>query len=215
MSLYQKTEGRSSFLANTVLLPLYGLLANRRFRAPVRRLILKLEGGPVYSNTIRRLYDRHHNVDVGLYTIGPCEGEPENFAPRTTVGRYSSIYYTVRVLSSSEISPQQPYPRNLLRCSDDEEPLNRGGVRIGNDVFIGHNAIILPSVRTIEDGAFIGAGSVVQNDVPAYAVVTGNPARVVRYRFPPPIIKELLESQWWKKSISELSNEIDTFTVPL
>ena len=68
---------------------------------------------------------------------------------------------------------------------------------------------------SIGDGAFIGAGSVVQNDVPPYAVVTGNPARVVRYRFSPAKIQELLASRWWNKSIDELSYDMDSFRGPL
>jgi acetyltransferase-like isoleucine patch superfamily enzyme len=89
------------------------------------------------------------------------------------------------------------------------------GLSIGNDVFIGHNAIILPTVEQIGDGAIIGAGSVVHKDVAPYAVVTGNPARVVRYRFSEKTIAQLLESRWWLRTIDELSSEIDSFQRPI
>jgi len=86
---------------------------------------------------------------------------------------------------------------------------------VGNDVFIGHNAIVLPTAKEIGDGAFVGAGSVVKSPVPPYAVVMGNPARVVRYRFSEPTIKELCESRWWTKSLGELRGSFGEFQVPL
>jgi hypothetical protein len=62
----------------------------------------------------------------------------------------------------------------------------------------------MPHVRQIGHGAVVAAGAVVSNDVPPYAVVVGNPARVVRYRFPPAIIQRLLAEKWWERSIEEL-----------
>jgi acetyltransferase-like isoleucine patch superfamily enzyme len=67
---------------------------------------------------------------------------------------------------------------------------------IGNDVWIGHGAFVLPGV-TIGDGAMIAAMSVVTHDVPPYAVVAGSPARVLRYRFDERRIERLLETRWW------------------
>jgi phosphonate metabolism protein (transferase hexapeptide repeat family) len=69
-------------------------------------------------------------------------------------------------------------------------------VAIGHDVWIGHGAIVLPG-RRIGTGAVVGAGSVVTKDVPDYAVVVGNPARVIRFRFPPEIAERLLALAWW------------------
>jgi phosphonate metabolism protein (transferase hexapeptide repeat family) len=67
---------------------------------------------------------------------------------------------------------------------------------LGNDVWIGHGAIILPGVN-IGNGAAIGAGAVVTKDVPPYAIVVGTPARVLRYRFTPEIIAALERIAWW------------------
>jgi acetyltransferase-like isoleucine patch superfamily enzyme len=69
-------------------------------------------------------------------------------------------------------------------------------VTIGSDVWIGRSAIVLPGVQ-IGDGAVVGAGAVVTKAVPAYAIVAGNPARIIRYRFSAPIISRLLTIQWW------------------
>ena len=77
-------------------------------------------------------------------------------------------------------------------------------LNVGHDAWIGHNAIILPNVKEIGIGAVVAAGAVVNKDVPPYAVVVGNPARTVRFRFSPEIISNLLESKWWEKSIEEI-----------
>ena len=69
--------------------------------------------------------------------------------------------------------------------------------KIGNDVWIGHGAFILPGV-TIGDGAVIAAQAVVTKDVPPYAIVGGNPARVIRFRFDPDQIAALQELAWWR-----------------
>ena len=67
---------------------------------------------------------------------------------------------------------------------------------IGNDVWIGGNAVIMKGV-IISDGVIIGASSVVTRDVPPYAIVIGNPARIIRYRFSQEDIDYLLKIGWW------------------
>jgi acetyltransferase-like isoleucine patch superfamily enzyme len=74
--------------------------------------------------------------------------------------------------------------------------VSRGPVVIGNDVWIGGKAVVLSGV-TIGDGAVIGAGAIVVADVPAYAIVAGSPARVIRRRFSDEICKKLSELCWW------------------
>ncbi len=67
---------------------------------------------------------------------------------------------------------------------------------IGNDVWIGYQAVILSGV-TIGDGAIVGSRAVVTKDVPAYTIVGGVPAKSIRRRFPDKIIEMLLQLQWW------------------
>lgn len=75
---------------------------------------------------------------------------------------------------------------------------------IGNDVWIGGGAIILRGV-TIGDGAVVGAGAVVTKDVPPYAIIGGNPAKVIRYRFDDRTISSLLRLKWWDRPIEQIA----------
>ena len=81
--------------------------------------------------------------------------------------------------------------RDLVRNDKFDKPLV-----IGNDVWIGCNATILRGV-SIGDGAVIGANSLVNKDVPPYAIVAGCPARIVKYRFEKEMIDKLLQLEWW------------------
>lgn len=83
-------------------------------------------------------------------------------------------------------------------------------ITIGNDVWVGANAIVMDGV-TIADGAIIAAGSVVVKDVPAYAVVGGVPAKVIRYRFSEKEVSKLLELKWWNMDIEYLKNNFKKF----
>jgi acetyltransferase-like isoleucine patch superfamily enzyme len=82
---------------------------------------------------------------------------------------------------------------------------------VGSDVWIGYNAIIVGGV-TIGTGAIVAAGAVVVKDVSPYAVVGGNPAKVIRYRFPEDQIRHLLESKWWDWSIEKIRQHLEDFS---
>jgi len=77
------------------------------------------------------------------------------------------------------------------------QPGNEFVVEIGNDVWIGNNVIIMDGIK-IADGAIIGAGSIVTKSVPAYSIVAGNPAKIIKYRFNEDQIDFLLKSRWWE-----------------
>lgn len=91
-----------------------------------------------------------------------------------------------------------------------ELPL-KGDTVVGNDVWIGQNATILPGVH-IGDGAIIGLNSTVAGDVEPYTIVAGNPARLVRRRFDEELTALLLELRWWDKSVSEIKALIPLLT---
>lgn len=82
---------------------------------------------------------------------------------------------------------------------------------LANDIWIGANAIIPGGIR-IGTGAIVAAGAVVVKDVPPYAIVGGNPAKIIRYRFSEEQIKALLESEWWDWPIEKIRQHIDGFS---
>ena len=87
----------------------------------------------------------------------------------------------------------------------------KGDTVIGNDVWIGQNATILPGVH-IGDGAIVGANSVVASDVEPYSIVVGNPAKLIRYRFDGELTSLLLKFKWWDKPVEEINALIPLLT---
>ena len=87
----------------------------------------------------------------------------------------------------------------------------KGDTVIGNDVWIGQNATILPGVH-IGDGAIIGANSVVASDIEPYSIVVGNPAKLIRYRFDGELTSLLLKFKWWDKPVEEINALIPLLT---
>lgn len=133
------------------------------------------------------------------------------------IGRFSSLASDIVInlygdhdLAAVTTSPMRPFSSPLTndtpRSLGAPKPQER--VLIGNDVWIGHGAIILSNV-SIGDGAAIGAGAVVTKDVPPYAIVAGNPAKVVRYRFDPDTIESLLQIRWWDWPLEKITASIE------
>lgn len=83
---------------------------------------------------------------------------------------------------------------------------------IGNDVWFGANSIVLKGV-SIGDGAVIGAGAVVTKDIPPYAIVAGNPAKLIRMRFDSSTVEKLLKLKWWDRGLALIEilpmNDVD------
>ncbi len=198
--------------------PVLGPLILRLYRLPSWRLkqflrwfTHKIEGGSIFSCTLREIFRRHHGIEVGDYTHGGWI-HPFHLDEGTVVGRYCSIAESVRTVTHN-------HPLNTKSTSGlffnpllgfvDRNPVQATRLVIGNDVWLGHNAVVLPSVTSIGDGAVIGAGTVVARDVPPYAIVQGNPGRVIGYRFSPAKIAELLASRWWEKSLDELRGDVE------
>lgn len=84
---------------------------------------------------------------------------------------------------------------------------NKGDIVIGNDVWIGYEAVILSGV-TIGDGAIIGTRAVVTKDVPPYTIVGGVPARHIRKRFDEETITRLMELKWWEWSDEKIKENL-------
>lgn len=92
------------------------------------------------------------------------------------------------------------YPHRIhfgMEGNYDDYPVPTGDTIVGSDVWTTENCLILPGV-TIGDGAIVAAGAVVTKDVPPYAIVGGNPAKLIRYRFTDEQIAALLDIRWWE-----------------
>jgi phosphonate metabolism protein (transferase hexapeptide repeat family) len=122
------------------------------------------------------------------------------------IGRFTSIAAMTRINPGNHPMHRASQSHFTYRASayfdgvtDEAEFFDwrrRHRVTIGHDVWIGHGAIVLPG-RTIGTGAVVGAGSVVTRDVPAYTIVVGNPAGVLRRRFPDAVADRMLALAWW------------------
>jgi virginiamycin A acetyltransferase len=92
---------------------------------------------------------------------------------------------------------------NLLGKSVKDDVVSKGPIVIENDVWIGTHSVILSGV-TIGTGAVIAANTVITKDVPPYAIVGGNPSKIIKYRFDESTIQQLLASKWWEKPEKEV-----------
>ncbi len=202
---------------------LFHKLYNIKRPGLVRKLIFKLmwrSFGPhyqFYSTTLRKIFKDYHNVEIGLYTHGECF-IPGAFSPETKIGRYCSFAKGVHThWANHPINTKSTHAfffnPGLGYIKEEIIPFTK--LQIGDDVWIGQNALILPGCSFIGTGSIIGAGSVVNKDIPPYSIVTGNPARVVMKKFSDAKTEELLASKWWEKSIEELADDIDSFTIPV
>ncbi|HEX8166589.1 MAG TPA: CatB-related O-acetyltransferase [Beijerinckiaceae bacterium] len=148
---------------------------------------------------------RRRGFRVGEYSYGrPKVRFAETGAP-LVIGRYCSIADRVEIFlgGNHRTSWITTYPFDNLpglwpaRPSPERSHVTRGGVAIGNDVWIGSGAVILSGV-TVGDGAVIGAHAVVSRDIAPYAVVAGNPAQEMRRRFDSDTVAALVETAWWE-----------------
>ena len=87
----------------------------------------------------------------------------------------------------------------------------KGNTIVGNDVWIGYKAMVMPGVK-IGDGAIIASGAIVTRDVEPYSVVGGNPAREVRKRFDEQTIENLLEIKWWDWPVDKITRNLEALT---
>ena len=135
------------------------------------------------------------------------------------IGKFCQIAADVEFVmngANHQMNAASTFPFYTLEGWDMEPPTMadlplKGDTIIGNDVWIGQNAVILPGVH-IGDGAIIGANSVVGRNVEPYTIAAGNPAKLLRKRFDDELTELLLRFKWWNKSIDEINSLIPILT---
>lgn len=168
----------------------------------------------LYDNNIESL----DNVHVGRLSYGEIKPFIFNKDYHLRIGSFCSIAPNVCFVVSGDhhLDHLTSFPF-YSKCIDGRsEAISKGDIVIEDDVWIGVNATILSGV-TIHQGAVIAAGAVVTKDVPPYAIVGGNPAKVIKYRFEEPLIKKLLkidfnkiDDKYIKENLDSLYEKVDS-----
>ena len=190
---------------------------------------VKLPDGTDWPHTIfLKNFIDHPNIQIGDYTYFndfrlPVKDVRQLLVPylhpaapeKLIIGKFVQIAHGVQIITSSanhQMDGFSTYPFAIFgepwSSSYQAKWPNKGDTIIGNDVWIGHQALIMPAV-TIGDGAIIASRSVVTKDVPPYSIVAGNPAKVIRKRFDDNTIASLLEIKWWNWPVDKITQNID------
>jgi len=166
------------------------------------------------------------NIIVGDYTIyndfvlDPVQFEKNNVLyhypvnnDKLIIGKFCSIACGVKFLFTSanhtlKSLSTYPFPIFFEEWDLDKKKVasawdNKGDIVIGNDVWIGYEAVILSGVH-IGDGAIIGTRAVVTRDIPPYTIVGGIPAKEIKKRFDEETIEKLQKIQWWNGSFDKI-----------
>lgn len=172
------------------------------------------------------------HIIIGDYTYYDDLKGPEDFENRNVlyhypfmedkliIGKFCAIATDVKFImngANHKISGISTYPFSIFGNGWEKvipkpgELPYKGNTVVGNDVWIGYDATILPGI-TIGDGAIIAAKAVVTKDVPPYTVVGGNPARVIKERFDKQTVEKLLKIQWWNWSVEKITVNLSIIT---
>lgn len=166
--------------------------------------------------TLHHAESKVANVQVGDYTY-TADVVPELIAYLPTdiiiIGKFCSLANGAIIFGGGEHRSDwvSAYPFRVAFDMEgknkDGHPASKGPTIVGNDVYIGYHAIILSGVK-VGNGAIIGAGSVVTQNIPDYAIVGGNPARVIKMRMTDVQIADMLKIKWWDWPIEEIKKAI-------
>ncbi len=169
------------------------------------------------------------NIEIGDFTYYDDPDGPDRFVEkcvlhhydfigdRLVIGRFCAIAEGARFImngANHALSGFSTYPFNIFGHDwelgfdpDTWKREVRGDTLVGNDVWIGMEAVIMPGV-TIGDGAIVAARSVVTRDVPPFAIVAGNSAEVVKMRFDEGTVRRLLAIAWWDWPVDRITRNL-------
>lgn len=172
----------------------------------IHKIILKFyRRNEFESENLRKFFLKNYETQIGLYSYGCFD--PKRIPRKTVIGRFCSFSPTCYFFNGNHplhTITTHPYIYNPTLNLVTKENIKRTPCVVCDDVWIGHNAVILPSVDKIGRGAIVAAGAVVTKNVPPYAVLAGNPAKIMKYRFEKSVIKKIEESRWWEMSLDQL-----------
>jgi acetyltransferase-like isoleucine patch superfamily enzyme len=213
----RKKEAKARSPLAPLLLKLYKIPALRR---RVRKFARRHEGGEYFSQTLRQIQRDFYGVEVGAYSYAGCLF-PGVLPRGTTVGRFTSVSLRAHFYRNNhpfDWLSQHPFfyhPKIGPHSADLRDQTDTNPLTIGNDAYVGDHAMILPGCARIGDGAVVGGGAVVTKDVPDFAIVGGNPAKLIRWRYPEDIITRVCESQWWLRPIDEVFKWLPEMMMPI
>jgi len=168
------------------------------------------------------------NIIIGDYTYYDDLEDSENFernvlyhfpfiGDKLIIGKFCALATGVKFImngANHQMSGFSTYPFQIFGNGWErimpqlDELSNKGDTVIGNDVWIGYEALIMPGLK-IGDGAIIASKSVVTTNVLPYTIVGGNPAKVIRKRFADDVINTLLEIAWWNWDIEKITRHLE------
>lgn len=172
------------------------------------------------------------NIIVGDYSYYDDPEGPENFernvlyhypfvGDKLIIGKFCAIAKNVKFImngANHKISGISTYPFQIfgngweIVMPELKDLPIKGDTVIGNDVWIGYDSLIMPGVK-IGDGVIIASKAVVTKDIPPYAVVGGNPAKLLKMRFSNEEITKLLKVKWWNWPIDKISRNLKLIVV--
>ena len=175
---------------------------------------------------------RNPNIILGDYTYyddpeGPGQFEARNvlyhfpfIGDKLVIGRYCALGRGCRFImngANHSMSGFSTYPFFIfghgweVSAPKPGQLPHKGDTVLGSDVWLGYEATIMPGV-TVGDGAIVAAKAVVTGPVAPYTVVGGNPARVIRQRFPDEVVAELLAIRWWDWPAGKVTRNLRAIT---
>lgn len=170
---------------------------------------------------------RNPNIVVGDYTYYDDPEDSQNFernvlyhfpfiGDKLVIGKFCAIARGAKFImngANHKMSGVSTYPFQIFGggweavMPQPHELPYKGDTVVGNDVWIGYEALVMPGVH-IGNGAIVSSRAVVVQDVPAYAVVGGNPAKVIKERFAPEVVQSLEAIAWWDWDVEKITRNL-------
>lgn len=167
----------------------------------LKKLKSKIYGDKFFT---KDFVDEKYRKNIGEFTYGHPIIVDWGEGATLKIGKFTSIAGGTTILLGGHHqygwTTTYPFPSRKDIWPEakaiSDQSFSKGDVIIGNDVLLGHECLIMSGV-TVGDGAVVGARAVVTKDILPYAIVAGNPAKVIRFRFDKKTISKLLKIKWW------------------